>query len=356
MSTAAQRRRISQIRLMAQRLVGEPWDSPEQVVTAMMCMQGQDFPGALASIALRTRGRSLSEVRDSFNGGAIVRSWPQRGTLHVLPAQDLLWYLKLTAHPRLLGQEKRRLDRGIEAHHIDAVREATVELLREVRAISRDAMLEAWRDHGLLPDSSWGYYLLHHLCVEGTLVQGPIGPDGKQLFVSANEWIENPRQLDRTEAVNEVVARYLMSHGPASRKDINWWSQLPLREIDGAIEECAGDLTGIIVDDEKYWVHNSVLERFERVGTGSHSRSLLTLPGFDEIILGYASRWMTVPAANAEELVPGNNGVFRKSIILGGTAIGFWRPGRTRPTVELFQEPTAALQRRLDKAFSRLPK
>ncbi|PWF26202.1 winged helix DNA-binding domain-containing protein [Ancrocorticia populi] len=356
MSTVAQRRRISQLRLVAQRLVGDPWSTPTQAVNAMMCMQGQDFPGALTSIALRTNSRSLSEVRDAFKCGAIVRSWPQRGTLHVLPAEDLLWYLKLTAHPRLLGQEKRRLDRGIEAHHIDFVRDATVELLHEARAISRDALLDAWKERHLLTDSTWAYYLLHHLCVEGTLVQGPIGEDGKQLFVLTDDWIAQPRQLDRAAAVAEIVPRYLSSHGPASRKDLNWWSQLPLREIDAGIEECAGELTAIIVDDETYWVHNSVLERYEGLGVGSVGRSLLALPGFDELILGYASRWMTIPQAYADALVPGNNGVFRKSIISGGTAIGFWRPGRAKPTVELFQEPTQAFQRRLDKAFAALPK
>lgn len=356
MSTVAQRRRISQLRLVAQRLVGDPWSTPAQAVNAMMCMQGQDLPGALTSIALRTNSRSLREVRDAFKSGAIVRSWPQRGTLHVLPAEDLLWYLKLTAHPRLLGQEKRRLDRGIEAHHIDSVRDATVELLHEAGTISRDGLLGAWKERDFLTDSTWAYYLLHHLCVEGTLVQGPIGADGKQLFVLTEDWIAAPRQLDRPAAVSNIVSRYLTSHGPASRKDLNWWSQLPLREIDAAIEECAGELTAIVVDDEKYWIHNSVLERYERLGAGSLGRSLLALPSFDELILGYASRWMTIPQAHAEALVPGNNGVFRKSIISGGTAIGFWRPGRARPTVELFQEPTQAFQRRLDKAFAALPK
>ena len=360
MSTASQRRRISQLRLVAQRLVGEPWDTPSDAASAMMCMQGQDWPGAIVSLALRTRSRSTVEVYEAFNSAQLVRSWPQRGTLHVLPACDVGWYLKLTAHPRLLGQEKRRSNHGIESRHIDEARAHTIELLQSgeigsAGAASRDVLLAAWRERGVLPDKSWGYYLLHHLCVEGTLVQGPVAPDGNQLFVLSADWIASPRTIDRASAVNEVVLRYLTSHGPASRKDINWWSQLPLREIDAAIGGCAGELTGLKVDDETYWVHNSVLERCERMGTSSLSRSLLALPGFDELILGYASRWMTIPEAHAEDLVPGNNGVFRKSIISGGTAIGFWRPGKTKPTVELFKDPTPAFERRLENTFAELP-
>ena len=489
MSTAAQRRRVSQLRIVAQRLVGEPWETPGEVARAMMCLQGQDWPGVLTSLALRTRSRSLADVHAAFNSGELVRSWPQRGTLHVLPAQDIGWYLGLTALPRLLGQEKRRVNNGIESKHIDDVRALTLELLRSgelggsmpgrattptgaavptgdavaavgaapptsnsaqpasnptplpsgtpnsgtpitgtpitgsrgteiantppasdlvqppvgnplttnplagvpnvptasnltppagdttspsphgirpptdptspppppkpsVFPISRDVLIGAWLERGALPTKDWAYYLLHHLCIEGVLVQGPVGPDGNQMFVLAEDWIDDRRTLDRPGAVNEVVARYLTSRGPASRRDINWWSQLPLREIDAAIENCKPDLTGIDVDGQTYWVHNSVLERAESLPV---SRSLLVLPGFDELILGYGSRWMTIPEQRADALVPGNNGVFRKSIILGGTAVGFWRPGRMKPVVELFAEPTQAFEKRLDRAFAALP-
>lgn len=422
MSTAAQRRRVSQLRIVAQRLVDEPWETPGEVARAMMCLQGQDWPGVLTSLALRTRSRSLADVHAAFNSGELVRSWPQRGTLHVLPAQDIGWYLGLTALPRLLGQEKRRVNNGIESKHIDDVRALTLELLRSgelggsmpgrattptgttaaavgatppasnptplsagspnsevlntgnlgteiastppasdppppppkpsVFPISRDVLIRAWLARGALPTKDWSYYLLHHLCIEGVLVQGPVGPDGNQMFVLAEDWIDDRRTLDRPGAVNEVVARYLTSRGPASRRDINWWSQLPLREIDAAIENCKPDLTGIDVDGQTYWVHNSVLERAESLPV---SRSLLVLPGFDELILGYGSRWMTIPDQHADALVPGNNGVFRKSIILGGTAVGFWRPGRTKPLVELFTEPTPAFEKRLDRAFAALP-
>ena len=379
MSTATDRRRISQLRIVAQRLVGEPWDGPAAATRAMMCMQGQDWPGVLVSMALRSRSRSIAEVRESFNSREVVRSWPQRGTLHVLPAEDVGWYLQLTALPRLLGQEKRRIDHGIEPAHLDGTRELTYELLRtgeigEVvasphlsaafgsaastsgllssQAASREALIGAWTERGALVRKEWAYYMLHHLCVEGVLVQGPVGADGHQRFVLAEDWIENPRHLVRDDAVFEVVSRYLASHGPASRKDVNWWAQLPLREIDAVIDSLKPELTGMIVDGETYWVHNSVLERAE---TTPVSRSLLTLPGFDELILGYGTRWMTIPDEHAEALVPGNNGVFRKSIIAGGTAVGFWRPGRKQPVVEHFNEPTPAFERRLAKAFAALP-
>ncbi|AWE41486.1 hypothetical protein DDD63_00440 [Actinobaculum sp. 313] len=106
MSTAQQRRYISRLRLVAQRLVGPPWPSVTQAAYDMMCLQGQDWPGVQLSLALRTRARSLSEVREAFNSGRLVRTWPQRGTLHVLSAADVAWYLPLQRNASWRGKKR----------------------------------------------------------------------------------------------------------------------------------------------------------------------------------------------------------------------------------------------------------
>src|SRR5665647_1390124 len=46
---------------------------------------------------------------------------------------------------------------------------------------------------------------------------------------------------------------------------------------------------------------------------GAHrtaARDVLLLPGFDEIILGYGDRSMTLAPEHADRIVPGGNGVF----------------------------------------------
>lgn len=72
---------IALLRLAAQRVVA-PLPGPADVVGWLTAVQAQDDVGALASIALRSVGRSRDQVVAAFDAAQIVRSWPMRGTLH----------------------------------------------------------------------------------------------------------------------------------------------------------------------------------------------------------------------------------------------------------------------------------
>ncbi|OLT39277.1 hypothetical protein BJF82_07650 [Kytococcus sp. CUA-901] len=53
---------VARMRLVAHGLI-EPLPTPLDAPGHLTCAQGQDLPGALTSLALRTTGRSLDEVR-----------------------------------------------------------------------------------------------------------------------------------------------------------------------------------------------------------------------------------------------------------------------------------------------------
>ena len=55
---------------------------------------------------------------------------------------------------------------------------------------------------------------------------------------------------------------------------------------------------------------------------------MLALPGFDEFLLGYADRSLVLPPEHADKIVPGGNGVFKKTIVAGGGVVGTWARGR----------------------------
>ncbi len=52
----------------------------------MLAVQAQDYPAAQWAIGVRSPGTTLDEVQASVNAGDIVRSWPMRGTLHLVRA------------------------------------------------------------------------------------------------------------------------------------------------------------------------------------------------------------------------------------------------------------------------------
>ena len=119
---------IANLRLAAQQLAGSTLTAPADVATAMLALQAQDLSSAQWALAVRSPSTTLADVDRAFDTGAIVRSWPFRGTLHVTPAVDLGWMLELTRDRIVRGAATRHaglgLDESVFARAADVVRGA----------------------------------------------------------------------------------------------------------------------------------------------------------------------------------------------------------------------------------------
>ncbi len=107
-------RDIGLLRLVAQRIAGPGCATAADAVRWMTATQAQDYASAVLAVALRTQSRSRSEVHAALDNGSVVRSWPMRGTLHFVAAEDLPWMLALTAERSLATSEKYRAQLGLE--------------------------------------------------------------------------------------------------------------------------------------------------------------------------------------------------------------------------------------------------
>ena len=167
-----------------------------------------------------------------------------------------------------------------------------------------------------------GIHLLGILCQRGWLVQGPLAGN-QQLVVAFDDWITESRTLDRADGIAEWLLRYLRSHGPATERDFSWWSGIP---ADGGPR---GPGPGVRTS---WWswssrgpATGSPRKRPRCSTTASRGqRTVLALPGFDEFLLGYTDRSLVLPPEHADKIVPGGNGVFKKTIVAGGQVIGTW--------------------------------
>src|SRR6476619_5699432 len=83
------------------------------VVSALAALQAQDYAGALWAIGLRTRDANRIDVEQAIAKRAIVRTWPLRGTLHIVAAADVHWLLDLLAPRALAANAKRHRDLGL---------------------------------------------------------------------------------------------------------------------------------------------------------------------------------------------------------------------------------------------------
>lgn len=322
---------MGRLRLASQGLVGAGPVTVPEAVRRMTAMQAQDLQAALWAVGQRVPGSRLGDVRASLDRGEIVRSWPMRGTLHLLAPEDLKWMLAITSERLIRGMAGRHRELGIAAADAEAAREAALLLVSGGRAATRAQLFQAFEGAGQSTAGQRGIHLLGILCQHGWLVQGP--PDGNQQRVVAfDEWITESRELGREDGIAELLLRYFRSHGPATERDFAWWSGVPLTEVRTALAAVKDELVELEFQGTRYWLSPETAALLDGVVPGA--RTVLALPGFDEFLLGYADRSLVLPAAHSDKIVPGGNGVFKKTIVAAGEVVGTWTgPGNGRAGV-----------------------
>ncbi|GGC01515.1 winged helix DNA-binding domain-containing protein [Cellulomonas carbonis] len=370
---------IALLRLAAQRLAGPRAGTPTDAVRHLLAVQGQDLPGALLSIALRTVEPSRDAVVAAFDAGEVVRTWPMRGTLHVVAAEDVAWTVALMCSRPLASAASRRHQIGLTEAHVAAAEDVARTALAGGGA-TRAELLATWTDAGIPTAGGPGYHLIAYLAQSGVVCQGPFS-GAEQLIVLVDEWVPGPRRLDEDEALAELALRYVVGHGPATDKDLARWSGLPLGKVRrglAAAHESAGTSAGTADrgPGSPTTGHDGTARRDDATGTGptarlttlevdgvtyhlaadlpdlladhrDDARRTMLLPGFDEIVLGFADRSATVPPEFADRIVPGGNGMFRPTVLHDGVAVGTWRRvgsgARRRVEVEPFGDLPAGV-------------
>ena len=335
------------MRLAAQG-VAVPGRDPVAAVERMTAVQGQDLGQALWAVGVRSAGATREDVRAAFDRGDLVRSWPMRGTLHVLRPDDLRLLLSLTAARTVRGVARRSADLGIDVAVVGRARDALVGALSGGRTLPRDDVAEVIRAAGIDPAGGRGFHLVLLLAQEGLVAWGPTARVG-QALVLLDEWAPPTTPVpERDEALRRVLVGHLRGRGPATEADTAWWTKLPLGDVRRA-RAAAGDAVEELGD--------GLLALADRPPTGGVPTGHL-LPGFDEYLLGYADRAAQLDPAHADRVVPGGNGMFLPMAVVRGRVVGTWsraeRRGGTAVVVRPFEPLHDAAVRALGSAAERL--
>jgi hypothetical protein len=295
-------------------------------VERLGAVQAQDLGAARWALGARMPGSVDADVDRAFEARQVVRTWPLRGTLHVMPAARLREVLALTA-PRIHRKDARRrveleLDDEVAAR---ARGVAERELASGPR--SRDELQAAWEAAGIATTGQRGYHLLAWLALDAVICLGPAtGRD--QRFVLVDDWLEPQPAADREATLAWLMTAYFRGHGPATERDAAWWSGLTLTDVRTGIA-AAGDALARF-DEEHYVSAVAGVDRGRP--SGRH-----VLPAFDEYFLGYADRSRVCEPAHLGRVVPGGNGVFQAILVERGRVVGLWRrrDARRGASVEL---------------------
>lgn len=303
-------------------------------------MQAQDFAAACWAVGLRTPACTRSHVLAALDAGQIVRSWPIRGTLHFVAAEDLGWMLPVTSARMLRSAATRERGLGIDASTLSQAADAVVAALGGGRALGRAELLVALQAAGVETAGARGYHLLWHLAQTGLVCWGP--SDGsQQAMVLLDEWVPEPRRLTGDEALREFVLRYLAGHGPATLADFVWWSKVTVAEARRGFAAAADAVASVVVKDDagesEYWMPAGLAEEAPTPAVRTRRHRVHALPGFDEYVLGYRDRSLVLRPEHANLIVPGGNGVFQPTIVCDGQVTGTWRWATSVP----FTDPPA---------------
>lgn len=303
---------------LASLLIAGPADPGRTVlgiVEHFLAMQAQDAPGVAWSLALRSGGTE-SQTAAALAERDVVRTWPMRGTLHLIPSRDAKWMLDLMGGKALAGAARRRHTLGLP----DDVAYRAVDVLaaRVAEAegpVARKDCLAALADDGIALENQRGYHLLWFASQLGQLAGGP--PQGKeQTFVRLDTWAPMHRAPSREEALALVAGAYVRGHGPITDRDLARWTGLGLQDCRTGLATAEGILS-VETESGPAWVAGIALEAPSIAPTR-------LLQGFDEFMLGYSADERAIDPAHHDEVVPGNNGVFKPTVIDSGRVVALW--------------------------------
>lgn len=327
---------VTERRLRNQYIDGSRLADPAEVVRAMGAMQAQDYYASLWAVGLRTRNATEAVIERAIDERRIVRTWPMRGTLHLVAAEDVRWMLALLA-PRTLQRNAARLLREFAIDR--ALVKRAVRILNAAlgggQALTRPELYARLDANKIVTGNQRGMHILWWLAHEGFICCGPRA--GKQhTFVWLDEWIRPSSAIPREKALATLAHRYFAHHGPASVADFVWWSGLNVADANIAIEASKPHLVGETVGKVTLW--SGAQTRVRR------SELCHLLPVYDEYTVGYADRSAALDPAHAKHASAGY-GIFRAPILIRGRIVGSWTRELRKGRVEVRVIPLARLRR-----------
>jgi hypothetical protein len=322
--------RLLAARLTAQLLAGEPAGTPEAVAERLLAVQAQDPRGFRLAVRGRTSGVTATDVEAALTQRrSLVVTWLNRGTLHLVTAEDYWWLQPLTTPQLRTGNVRRLRQEGVDEE--PAIRGLAVVEAAVAEGPQTRAELRGRLDAAGVPTR--GQALVHVLfaaALEGLAVRGPV-VRGEQAYVSPAAWLgPPPARLDPDAALARLAQRYLCGHGPATAADLGRWAGIPLGPA----------RSGLAALDDTVDLGDGLVDLADRPPPAPLPPPRL-LGTFEPLLLGWADR---TPVLGRHERLITVNGLFRPLVLVRGRVVGTWGLSAGVVSVTMLDEaPSAAL-------------
>ncbi|WP_327349235.1 MULTISPECIES: winged helix DNA-binding domain-containing protein [unclassified Streptomyces] len=303
--------------------------SVPEVLERCLAVQAQDMRAA--ALGLRARGSGLTEADVYLALGparSVVRGWFMRGTLYLVPARDAGWLRELLA-PRLLRRSERRYrELGLGPAELALGERVITEALAD-GPLTRDELAARMTEAGLHASGQVPFHLVRRSALLGTACFGPVQEDGSATYMLAKDWLPDSAGPSGTDAVRELLRRYLAAHGPATVADFATWSGLGLPAVRSEWKDLLG--AGLtepcrVEGQDEYALPAGAPSGLEPTD------DVRLLPAYDNYLVGFADRRLSVEPEHARMVWPGG-GRIGPTVVVDGLVRGVWRRDRTRAVV-----------------------
>lgn len=336
-------------RLRRQFVAGADGPGVAEIARRLCGVQTQVPSSARLAVAVRSADPDPGAIdRALWQDRTLTKTWIMRGTLHLLPAEELADYCAALGTLRFWEKGSWQRGHGVTAAEIEAIIEAVPKVLEGVcltREELVDAVVEVTGDAHLRQalTSGWGA-LLKPLSRLGELCYGP-PRDGRVTFTAPRGWLPSwPETPPTAEEAGVRVARaFLGAHGPATPEMLDTWlfgGVARKAVLRGWFRDLAGELTEVEVAGRPLL---ALTEHLDDLAAQPPSDAVHLLPGFDQFILGAPRGLEALIPAGVKARVSRAAGWISPVVVHEGRVAGVWEPEGGAVALDLFEPVPADL-------------
>jgi hypothetical protein len=250
-ATPHERLAVARWRLHSQHLAGTPANDATAVVRRLLAVQAENHAQASWAVGTRCRTPDAAVFARLYDEGAILRTHLLRPTWHFVLPDDIGWLLDLS-RPRLLRGWERQLEQEGITHAIWEQAATIITTALTGRYLTRAELAGYLAAEGFA-FSGHALMLVAGLTeVHGLICSGPTR-DSQDTYALFTERVPNTRRLEPEAARAELVARYIIGHGPVTERDIAYWATMTLRDVRAGLADIANQISSFELDGDTFW-------------------------------------------------------------------------------------------------------
>jgi uncharacterized protein YcaQ len=323
-----------------------PRDEALAVVSDIAGLHAQVASCAELTLWARVEGLERGAVTELlWERRLLVKTWAMRGTLHLLPADEL---------PRYVGALSRLRPRhhvpawlrfhGLEREQADAMLAAIAGALRGAELTREElaaTVAERVAEPALAERLKGGFGdLLKPAAFTGDLCFAP--SDGQRVrFTRPVDWLGGWEPVDGEHAARAVVRTYLRVYGPAPREQFQrWFGMTSPAEAGRWITALGDEVEEVDVEGARGLM---LAADVEAAASAEPAGVVRLLPGFDHYVVAAPRAAEAVLAAAHRERVYRPQGWLSPALLVDGRLEGVWSHEQDGGGLTVTVEPFASV-------------